>query len=543
MSRRAKIQTQQSALKLTPVASGVLQRACACGQHTIGGGECEGCAQKRLQRSPASPVKSDQIPPVVDEVLRSPGQPLDSATRAYMEPRFGHDFSQVRVHTDSKAAESAQAVNALAYTVGRDVAFDTGQYAPGTVSGARLLAHELTHVAQQADTDRPVSQSAQAISKSSDPAELEADFAANQIVSGGRAAVTQQPNATVHALSKDAGLGLGIGGGILGAVGLGFGIAALAGAFDKEHFSEAELAAYLTLLKTQKRIEGNRDSDNKARDVVGKKLFKGTELAVRILLIEEMLSGVTGDDDEDAILAILTEASPKDRARIADSVGLEKLYDKIDGEQLDSLYALFPELKSLHPRGPQKRTSHSIQEFIDSWEKEHGHSMTGDEKLTLGRGCVGVTALNMADLNNPDLTNCYGTFAQVWAAAKTMNAFLEANFPAKKAIIFSKRFWAGGKKFKPDPKTGKVDMSAQDDEPRPRVGTYDPINFDYGLYDEKTGNWWHANHCDWPLSGDPECDHFPTRMEVYESNLQSYSKSLIDFDTQVFCVAIGVRPS
>jgi len=66
-----------------------------------------------------------------------------------MEPRFGHDFSHVRVHTDAKAAESAHAVNALAYTVGRDAVFGAGQFAPGTTNGKRLLAHELTHVMQQ----------------------------------------------------------------------------------------------------------------------------------------------------------------------------------------------------------------------------------------------------------------------------------------------------------------------------------------------------------------------------------------------------------
>jgi hypothetical protein len=67
-----------------------------------------------------------------------------------MEPRFGHDFSQVRVHTEAKAAESARAVNALAYTVGRALVFGAGQYAPGTTEGWRLLAHELAHTVQQA---------------------------------------------------------------------------------------------------------------------------------------------------------------------------------------------------------------------------------------------------------------------------------------------------------------------------------------------------------------------------------------------------------
>jgi hypothetical protein len=87
-------------------------------------------------------------PPIVHEVLRSPGQPLDAATRAFMEPRFGHDFSRVRVHADAQASESAQAVHALAYTVGQDVVFRSGQYQPQT-AGRHLLAHELVHVVQQ----------------------------------------------------------------------------------------------------------------------------------------------------------------------------------------------------------------------------------------------------------------------------------------------------------------------------------------------------------------------------------------------------------
>jgi hypothetical protein len=90
------------------------------------------------------------VPLIVHDVLRSPGQPLDAATRAFFEPRFGRDFSQVRVHTDAPAAESAQAVNALAYTMGRDIVFGAGEYALGTTAGQWLLAHELAHTVQQA---------------------------------------------------------------------------------------------------------------------------------------------------------------------------------------------------------------------------------------------------------------------------------------------------------------------------------------------------------------------------------------------------------
>lgn len=131
---------------------GLLQRTCACGGTPGVDGECEECRAKHLslQRSPSqSTASSPAVPPIVHEVLGSSGHPLDAGTRAFMESRFGHDFSHVRVHTGAKAAQSARKVNALAYTVGRDVVFGQGQYAPETSAGKRLLAHELTHVVQQ----------------------------------------------------------------------------------------------------------------------------------------------------------------------------------------------------------------------------------------------------------------------------------------------------------------------------------------------------------------------------------------------------------
>src|SRR6516165_3480149 len=131
----------------------VLQRKCACGGTPGPTAECEACRKKRLQRKATelSTLSSQPsiAPPIVHEVLRAPGQPLDRETRAFMEPRFGHDFSRVRVHTDARASESARAVNAFAYTVGRNVVFDAGQYAPHSRDGQQLLAHELTHVVQQ----------------------------------------------------------------------------------------------------------------------------------------------------------------------------------------------------------------------------------------------------------------------------------------------------------------------------------------------------------------------------------------------------------
>ena len=127
-------------------ASANLQRACACG------GTCDDCQRKVdvVQRAtPGSAAREANAPPIVHQVLRSPGRPLDTATRTFMESRLGADFSDVRVHTDSLAAESAGSINALAYTVGRDVVFGPGQFTSGNQVRQRLLAHELAHVIQQ----------------------------------------------------------------------------------------------------------------------------------------------------------------------------------------------------------------------------------------------------------------------------------------------------------------------------------------------------------------------------------------------------------
>jgi outer membrane protein OmpA-like peptidoglycan-associated protein len=200
---------------ITPVVGKYLQRACACGQHVGNGGECEECKKKRLgmlQRSAVNnaPINSparklqaklainktgdeyeqeadriaDEVmampvnhsvsnappriqrfvqqsteqmnaaPASVDQALASCGSPLEPSLQRDMEQRFDYDFSQVRVHTDSKAAESAVAVNALAYTVGRDVVFARGMFKPDSSTGKRLLAHELGHTIQQGAASR-----------------------------------------------------------------------------------------------------------------------------------------------------------------------------------------------------------------------------------------------------------------------------------------------------------------------------------------------------------------------------------------------------
>lgn len=164
-----------------------MQRTCACGGSAGISGECETCQSHRLQRQPASNTKPAQAPAIVQDVLRLNGQPLEASTRAFFEPRFGHDFSRVRIHAGAQAARSAAAINALAYTSGEHIVFHTGRYAPSSPEGRRLLAHELTHVVQQTQqTHLPVQHELE-IGTPGDACEIEADRIADLVVNGGTA--------------------------------------------------------------------------------------------------------------------------------------------------------------------------------------------------------------------------------------------------------------------------------------------------------------------------------------------------------------------
>ena len=173
-----------------PVDIVVLQRKCDCGNHTIAGGECESCKKGKesgdgnpLARVAANGSPVNAVPSIVHDVLNSPGQPLDNTTRHFFEQRFQHDFTQVRVHTDWRASQSAKAVNSLAYAVGRDVSFAEGQYRPHDTEGKRLLAHELAHVVQQRHVNTTGVQRRLRVSAENDQTEREADEVADRVLS------------------------------------------------------------------------------------------------------------------------------------------------------------------------------------------------------------------------------------------------------------------------------------------------------------------------------------------------------------------------
>ena len=180
-------------LRTLSSTSGLLQRKCACGNNTMAGGECEECGKKQrlglqtklkvnepgdvyeqeadriadqVMATPAQQAVSgaplsiqrfsgqskgqmDAAPASVTQAIASPGRPLEPALREDMEQRFGYDLSGVRIHTGAAAEQSAEDVNANAYTVGQNIVFGVGRFAPGTHEGRRLLVHEFAHVAQQ----------------------------------------------------------------------------------------------------------------------------------------------------------------------------------------------------------------------------------------------------------------------------------------------------------------------------------------------------------------------------------------------------------
>src|SRR5262245_21862632 len=136
---------------LTKQPERLLRRKCACGGSAGLTDACKECDENRLrvQRRALGPAKPSYPPHVVNDVLAEEGEDLDESTRRLSEAQHGHDFRRVRVHTDARASESARAVHALAYTVGRDIVFASGQYQPHTKSGRHLIAHELIHTLQQ----------------------------------------------------------------------------------------------------------------------------------------------------------------------------------------------------------------------------------------------------------------------------------------------------------------------------------------------------------------------------------------------------------
>jgi hypothetical protein len=357
MNRQGLIRTRQAGAGAES-AGQVLRRKCACGSHTVSGAQCDQCTKDKgaLQRKGWRSTGSTEAPPIVHEEQRfghefsqvhahadarapasgsdvnappherqslrrkslvengaaeapsvtigASNDPLEqeadrAAARAMdaSRPAAGThaDFGQVRVHTDGKAAESARAVAARAFTVGTDIVFGASQYAPHRSDGRSLLAHELAHVAQNANA-------------------------------AGAGAVIRRKGGTVGGFFSNLGRSLS---------------EAFTG--SESDFDRKDLDQYLAYLRQNNEIEGDFNSDDKARNVVRSGLFNAESFAVKTLLVQEMMSGFVGADDQRAILTLLETLSPPERNKIAATVGYSQLYSAFGGKELDKLYGLVPE--------------------------------------------------------------------------------------------------------------------------------------------------------------------------------------------------------
>jgi hypothetical protein len=208
-----------------------------------------------------------------------------------------------------------------------------------------------------------------------------------------------------------------------------------------------------------------------------------------------------------------------------------------------------------HGEKPGEQRRYTPDQYRQMWEKEQGRKLTPGEKDTIDRGCIGLTANNLHGGGDPPLDQAYGTFEQAHKAMKTKNAILDwmaqsTTTPVGKAryVLFAKLFWSNQnpdekkrkksdpKAFRPDPKTGRVDMTGYDYQEQPGY-----VNFDYGFWDEASQSFWHANHMDYGDPLDP--------MIVLQSTKEKFAKIVTvagerrfgypDFDRVVYAIALA----
>jgi peptidoglycan hydrolase-like protein with peptidoglycan-binding domain len=511
------------------------------------------CAEQQsaVQRYPVQASGPSHLPPSVTHAIQGGGgERLPDANRAHMESALGADLSGVRIHRDPDAAHAAHDISARAFTVGQDIYFGAGQYDPGTKQGNRLLAHELTHTVQQgsgtvtAQADTPISSPA-------DPLEREAEAVAASI---GHPSPHQPPRprlSAAHVQRKPA-------------------------ARTLTHEASIQRQPVATVLTTEgltsPRLAGNarlrQAFRNRPPVVFGERgeavariqqtlLDDGLELPVSTRRTG-LPDGIFGEETEGAVKAFQRKHRIGDDGRVGHDTLIE--LDKVASAPTPREQPLAP------PLAPgEEHREWTVEQYTGMWEKKHKRKMTTEERETLARGCIGITALNLGRGNiNPPLGLSFSTFGKARSVAAELNRILQAKpaldqLPAEisgstelkdlknvlaefpidadptkwRAIIFSKRFYsnqdpdpekrkaADPNAFLPDPRTGQVDMSGYRYEARPGY-----VNFDYGWYDEETNSWWHANHAE-------------PGMQVYQSTLEYYSRPLLDFDRQVFSVAFA----
>ncbi len=303
--------------KSTATTSRPASRRNGCGGHSHC--SCKECSAARHDREHAAPA----APASVEEVLGSPGQPLDGHARAFLEPRFRHDFSRVRVHTGPKAARSAADMNARAWTAGNHIAFGDGLYPPSTPQGAGLLAHELAHVVQQSGVGAP---ERPRIGRPDDRFEHDAGSRARLLARDLPLPAPARVSAPVLQRSFVSGL-LDV-------------LLFIPRLFGLEYFPAEQLREYLAGLRQRRGPARTLFSDNKARACVKRENELGPyDVNTKIWLVQDMLDGWTSGLDEGAIIDLLRR-SPGQRAQIVTAVGRNYLWSKFDGRNRRIIEAL-----------------------------------------------------------------------------------------------------------------------------------------------------------------------------------------------------------
>ena len=304
------------------VEMSIVHDASTGGTTTPGPAETSG-GEDYLHRSATGSSPIMYAPPIVDAVLRSPGKPLEANTRATMESRFGYDFSRVRIHVDSLAAQSAADVGARAYTVGSHVVLGAGERHVHGIGGRSLLAHELVHVMQQGHT-HPVGRGVK-WGGLHDPYEAEAYTRSVGVMAGERVAHPTLQTTT----PRLQGSFFGTLGSVLGTIGeiLATPFVALYRLLGGEFYRRETLEKYLADLRKRGTIEDNYDSDNKARACVSRENELGPyDVKIKTLLVEEMLKGATLWFDEASIIDLLRRTESNERRQIVTSVGRDRLW-------------------------------------------------------------------------------------------------------------------------------------------------------------------------------------------------------------------------
>ena len=345
--------TAQWSLSRMSIAPPV-QRKCSCGGSAGAEGECEECKAKgAVQRKASGTVEPSHAPAIVHDVIGSSGKPLDRATRNFFEPRFGHDFSRVRIHSDVQAAASARAVGALAYTVGSNVVFGSGQYAPHSASGRKLLAHELAHVVQQGPASplpQPANRQPEALLKSGPGLH--------------RKAIAHKPLTPLSRTTSGPRVQRSFLSGLLDV------LLFIPRLFGLEFFPAEQLKDYLGDLRKRRGPVGSLFSDNKARACVKREKELGPyDVDTKTWLIQDMLDGWTSPLDEGAIITLLRR-SPADLQKIVTAVGRDHLWSKFGGKNrriieamtmtaADAGEALVTRLRDLSPEELQDYSKNS----------------------------------------------------------------------------------------------------------------------------------------------------------------------------------------